>query len=105
MKLDCQQGTCPLFLVSTYLIFENPLVICHSLENNIDQYVTTQKLREHHFSMTFAGKYNGDDDDLEADAEADDADEVDRFGGFAGEDFPSNELRLRDEFFGHSPPL
>ena len=47
--------------------------------------------------MTFAGKYNGDDDDLEADAEADEADEVDRFGGFAGEDFPSNELRLRDK--------
>ena len=51
--------------------------------------------------MTFAGKYNGDDDDLEADAEADEA-EVDRFGGFAGEDFPSNELRLRDDFLAFS---
>ena len=52
--------------------------------------------------MTFAGKYNGDDDDLEADAEADEADGSDRFGGFAGEDFPSNELRLRDNFWASS---
>ena len=51
--------------------------------------------------MTFAGKYNGDDEDLEADAEADEADEVDHFGGLAKDEYfsPPNDSRLRDGLF------
>ena len=56
--------------------------------------------------MTFVGKYNGDDEDLEADGEADEADEVDQFGGLAGEDFYShNNPRLRDGFVAFSSCL
>ena len=50
--------------------------------------------------MTFAGKYNGDDDDLEADAEADEADELDHFGSLAPDDLLAlNNSRLREENF------
>ena len=47
--------------------------------------------------MTFAGKYNGDDEDLEADGEADEDVEVDRFGGLVSEEFfTPNDTRLRE---------
>ena len=48
--------------------------------------------------MTFVGKYNGDDEDLEADGEADEADEVDQFGALVGDEFFSpSDSRLRYE--------